>query len=358
MSIRRSLSLSVLSVLAIAGGLFVSDRRIGMDVPASPTIQTGNALQLGVLLTDQPRMVDRNQMITNALFRLRDQVNQCGGVNQAPVFWAMLIPDAETLAEASALESLGMKTLLWQKRVHGAIAAFTDSPISHALYSDALNVALEAELPIISPTNSQFLVAQAGRFDQFRRVRPVVVTQTNAWVRTIPSDRQQLTAVAQWLQQNNWTQIATIAPDTPRGEHLATLLNEAIAGWDQDDNKGIIQPIAVRYQVENVAIAAALEPEKTPALAFSDDVLATVVPEPIGAEPSPEADASADTATNAPTGDVSQTNQAQIAAQIAEVEATIEFLTDLDRESWVDPPPDVVVLILDPNLSSLGMTAL
>ncbi|NEQ98747.1 MAG: hypothetical protein F6K30_18845, partial [Cyanothece sp. SIO2G6] len=41
-----------------------------------------------------------------------------------------------------------------------------------------------------------------------------------------------------------------------------------------------------------------------------------------------------------------------------EVEATIEFLTDLDRESWVDPPPDVVVLILDPNLSSLGMTAL
>ncbi|MGK7892033.1 MAG: ABC transporter substrate-binding protein [Leptolyngbyaceae cyanobacterium] len=358
MSIHRFLSLSILSVLAIAGGLFVADRRVGLDTHSGlQPIQTGDALQLGVLLTHKSALVDRNQMIINALFRLQDRVNQCGGVNQAPVFWSMQMPKSEGIADSLVLESLAMKALVWRQRVHGAIAVFTDSPVSHALDSDALNVAIEAEIPIISPMNSQFLVAQAGRFEPFRRDRPIISTQPRYWVRTMPSDRQQLTAIGQWLQHHEWTQVITVIPNTPRGDYLARLLGNGITSAGNE----AAEVNVIRYNLEAVEIgAAAIEPEPSPDHDTTPDnpdgTVAAGDPGAAGTDTHPNADpnAGANTAVEpdslvavmAEINGLQETNSAR-----SKVEKEVEWLATFDPAGWVAQPPDAVVLNLDADLS-------
>ncbi|MEB3230448.1 MAG: hypothetical protein VKJ64_05520 [Leptolyngbyaceae bacterium] len=363
MSIRRFLSLSILAVFAIAGGFFVADRRIDIEANPNPQpIRTGDALQLGVLLTDQPLLIDRNQMIIDSLFHLRDRVNQCGGINQAPVFWVMITPEVGTVANAVALEKLGMQRLLWRARVHGAIAVFTDSPISYALYSDALNIAIEAELPIISPVNSQFSVIQPGRFDQFRRDRPVVTTPTDHWVRTIPSDRQQLTAVAQWLQEKGWNQVAAITPDTPRGEYLAKLLVDAIAKGGEKASPPQIVPYSIGADA-NLSEPAA-ESEERPTSSFLGDAT-EVIPEieansnNAAVSPTPEAVADGGEEAVAPPDAIASADAIEETdLSNAIPQPVIRWLAEFDGTTWAEQPPEAVVLMLDPTLSTLEITVL
>ena len=339
MSFRRLLLFSTLATLAIAGGLFVSDRRTGMDATISPhPVSTGNALRLGLLMTNTPSSTDRNHIIANALFRLRDLVNQCGGVNQAPVFWAMITPTADTLTEATSLELLGIKKLLWQKRVHGAIAAFTSSPITHALYSDALNLAIESELPVISPVNTQFLVAQSGRFEQFRRNHFILTAQTKYWVRTIPSDRQQLAAVAQWLHQKDRTQIAILTPETSRGQHLEEVLGNAMTVWEQDAAEA------------NLSVQYALQ-EREVEINEDNSNNADNLPDAIANPTEPQSSADDTPTDDSSTGNAATPqNSSEVAEQSApEVQLTVEFSQDL--AIWVEQPPEAVILMLEPDVS-------
>ena len=249
MRTRRFLSLSLLATIAIAGGLFVSDRQTVDGTALLPArIATGDPLRLGVLLPQTPALQELSQAMTSALFLLRDQVNSCGGINQAPVFLVMQTPEGSLTENPLDLEAVAMKTLIRQQGVHGAIATLTTDPDSHELQSTALDMALEARLPIISPLNTQTLATNGGRLDRFPFEPPTLGSDTNYWARTIPSDRQYLMAMAQFISQQGWTQIMTVVPDTPRGQHL----EQVVVDVTEPTGGLVIQSDEpVRYSVAN-----------------------------------------------------------------------------------------------------------
>ncbi|NET49914.1 MAG: hypothetical protein F6K09_14610, partial [Merismopedia sp. SIO2A8] len=146
------------------------------------------------------------------------------------------------------LETIAMKTLIRQKGVHGAIAVFTPQINSEALHSEALNLALESQLPVISPLNTESIIVSEGRSERFRQDREKTSPRKKLdyWARTITSDRQHLSAIAQLTHQKNWQRIATIAPDTPRGRHLEQLFTDALTPFGGT----IVQPdTPIRYSL-------------------------------------------------------------------------------------------------------------
>ncbi|NET54240.1 MAG: hypothetical protein F6K09_38215, partial [Merismopedia sp. SIO2A8] len=93
MKIRHFFFLGVWAIAAITGGLFVADRRVVTDILiTSQRIATGTPLRLGVLLSETPTSRDRNDAMIRVLYSLQEQINRCGGINQAPVFWVMETP--------------------------------------------------------------------------------------------------------------------------------------------------------------------------------------------------------------------------------------------------------------------------
>ena len=267
MNIGRFVSWSVLAGMAIAGGLFVSDQRvIDLSPFNSRPIIKGNPLRLGVVLSDVPSTAGIHQAMTHALLLARDKVNRCGGINHTPVFLAIERDEKRLVSkrnvsetqhstgstEAIAQESQAMSQLIQTQDIHGAIVSLTPDPSSHGLTSDALDTAIDFNVPTVSPTNTQPLLTGPDNspFDRFRidlstiDARPsenrdtasprkiqVRAKKTKYWSRTIMSDRQHLMMVAQLAQQQGWQNIVTVGPNTDRGDYLGQILGEALQAW-------------------------------------------------------------------------------------------------------------------------------
>ena len=342
MNVGRFFSWTVLAGMAIAGGLFVSDQRVIKSARfKAPPIPSGVPLRLGVVLSDTPGTIGMNQAMTHALLLARDRVNQCGGINQTPVFLAMepatevpsssdeaAIPSSQqspNITMAIAQEAEAMSRLIQSQDIHGAIAAFTPEPSSHGLISEALDTAIDYNVPTVSPTNTQPLLVGPDNspFDRFRRelakvdtrksdnlekkthALPLQTKKTKYWSRTIVSDRQHLMMVAQLAHQQGWNRIATLGPDTDRGEYLEQLLSETLETWS---GPSIRPEHSLHYSV-TLSSPKSASPEQ-PAL-----------------DPSPSS-----------------------ASTPSEPNRQETITVDLNPEPLVTQPPDAIIVFLEPGM--------
>lgn len=264
----RIFSFAVMTGMAIAGGLFVSDQRWPPSAEFSDRpIEAGDSLRLGILLPDNRP----HQPLISTLRLAQEQANRCGGINRAPVLLS-LAPSfgderlqtfgqsssqpLEPIRQQLAKETDAMSYLIHSHKIHGAIATFTSEPNSYGLMSEALNVAIDSQIPTISPSNTQPLLesesnspfdrfwsdfvkdateetpqssitGQAKATDRF----PIKLKRTQYWARTTMSDRQHLMLVAQLAQQRGWHRIAILSPNTPRGNYLTHLAQETFNAW-------------------------------------------------------------------------------------------------------------------------------
>ncbi|MEM9218245.1 MAG: hypothetical protein AAGD25_28370 [Cyanobacteria bacterium P01_F01_bin.150] len=358
MNISRFFLWSTLTGMAIAGGLFVSDQRIvktsGVNGVA---IKTGEPLRLGVVLSDVPGTTEINQTISHTLQVARNQVNQCGGINQTPVFLTM--DDAvvkkdktgrlvskqhpQNVAEAIEQEAQSMNYLIQAKDVHGVIATFTPEPKSYGLTSKALDAAIDFKIPTFSPTNPQPLlsISDNSPFDRFRLELSKMdssrgnrygskdstdkakdrfkggnfqrqAKKTQYWSRITMSDRQHLMMVAQLAHQNKWNRIVTIGPDSDRSAYLETLLKETVEAWT-----GIVIPAEqfLRYQVESS------EGISEPTLSLGED---------------------------APLNPPSESNSTSPESSVSEPSVQVT----LDTDALIEQAPDAIILFLEPQMFS------
>lgn len=158
-------------------------------------IQTREQLRIGVLMPESGSLATVGQPLMNALVLVRDRVNACGGVNQAPV----ALVTAETRSYPP-VEADAMMRLVRGAQVHGAIAILSNDGTPRLI-----SIANRNRVPLLSPTNANAPLVDDGEiFDGY-------------WSRTVLSYQQEAIALAEMAIARGFDAIATVVSDTPDG---------------------------------------------------------------------------------------------------------------------------------------------
>lgn len=172
--------------------------------PSNPATTTSlqpatldEGLKLGVLLPITGDLAPVGQPMVAVLPLLVDQVNACGGVNQAPV--TLIIEDTQT-DPGAGMEA--MSKLVEVNRVHGVVGA-----IASSVSSGAVDVAVRNRIPLLSPGSTSPIFTERAKEDDFR----------GYWARTAPPDRYQAVALAQLAIDRGYDRISTIAINNDYG---------------------------------------------------------------------------------------------------------------------------------------------
>ena len=162
-----------------------------------PTVEgplsLGEELRLGVLVSgDYWQNAYRANQMVNAIYLLRDHVNACGGINQAPM--SVLIKEADGTSQS---ETAAMQDLLEEHRVHGVIAQLSSQDPS-----SSLDLAQQTETPL--------LIASLDRINL-----PVHSEgKLYGLGYTVPSIQQQMTAFVQIILSQEHSTLALVLPDS------------------------------------------------------------------------------------------------------------------------------------------------
>lgn len=161
-----------------------------------PTVEgplsLGEELRLGVLVSgDYWQNAYRANQMVNAMYLLRDRVNACGGINQAPM--SVVLKEADGTSQS---ETSGIKDLIEENRVHGIIAQLSSQDPS-----SILELAQQTETPL--------LIASLDRMNL-----PVSSAENLQGLGyTVPSIQQQMTALVQIILSQEFSTIALVLPD-------------------------------------------------------------------------------------------------------------------------------------------------
>lgn len=186
-----------LACLAIATGLMTAacqeteaPNATGGSGGANPT-----SLKIGSLLPSTGDLASLGQPMIAAVPLLVDTVNQCGGVNGAPVTLVQANDQTDPLAGTEAMTKLATVD-----KVVGVVGSFASS-VSMA----AATVAARNKVMLISPgSTSPEFTKKAKDFQGF-------------WARTAPSDTFQAPALAKLAYEKGYRKVATIVINNDYG---------------------------------------------------------------------------------------------------------------------------------------------
>ncbi|MEB3212817.1 MAG: ABC transporter substrate-binding protein [Leptolyngbyaceae bacterium] len=182
-------------------------------------LSLGEELRIGLLISEKNwRSIYRSNQLIDASYLMRDRINACGGVNQAPI--SIVLAEAEATEES---EVEAVRSLIEESRVHGIIAQLS-SPDPNA----ALDHATQADIPL--------LIVKLGRWQS---LIPTNVRSPH-WGYITPSQQQKIKAFSQLIMNQGYSEVALITSDADDIESWQTAfiqhyqsLNGQITNADQ-----------------------------------------------------------------------------------------------------------------------------
>ncbi|MGF1513802.1 MAG: ABC transporter substrate-binding protein [Elainellaceae cyanobacterium] len=191
--LHKRLAPAAIALSAVLAGACQAPSQLFVDQP----LQTGEPLKIGVLVPDGDYSTISLPII-DAMLLMRDTVNACGGVNQAPVSLAFYDYDADRRTEA-----MGLKHLVNDVGVHGVVAMLSD-PVS----LNTLAIALDQNVGVVSPNATT--TVQAKRRSALR-----------GWGQLSLSEAQQGRALARLAIAQGWQRANLLTSDTEPGLRFA-----------------------------------------------------------------------------------------------------------------------------------------
>ncbi|QZZ19378.1 ABC transporter substrate-binding protein [Leptothermofonsia sichuanensis E412] len=190
----------ILATLAMAAGFFAAacQETTPPQPGSSPATGGTGGLKIGSLLPATGDLASIGQPMLDAVPLLVETVNQCGGVNGAPV---TLVPNADDQTSPEAgLEA--MTRLAEVERVAGVVGSFASS-VSTA----AIPVAVRNRVMLISPGSTSPVFTERAKKGEFQ----------GYWARTAPPDTYQAQALAKLAKEKGATKASTIVINNDYG---------------------------------------------------------------------------------------------------------------------------------------------
>ncbi|NJR49795.1 MAG: ABC transporter substrate-binding protein [Leptolyngbyaceae cyanobacterium CSU_1_3] len=169
----------------------------GTTSPAASPATDSKGLKLGSLLPATGDLGSIGQQMSATVPLLVETVNQCGGVNGAPV--TLVSVDDQTDPSAG---TEGMTRLAEAERVAGVVGSFASS-VSTA----ALPIAVRNKVVLISPGSTSPVFTQQAREGRFQ----------GYWARTAPPDTYQAQALAKLAQERGFKTAGTVVINNDYG---------------------------------------------------------------------------------------------------------------------------------------------
>jgi neutral amino acid transport system substrate-binding protein len=157
----------------------------------------GKGLKIGSLLSNTGDLASIAQPLPNAIKMAVEQVNACGGINDAPV--TLVSEDDQSDPSAG---SAAMTKLTAVDKVAGVVGAF-GSGISTA----AAAIAVQNKVMIVSPGSTSPVFTDRAKKGEYK----------GYWARTAPPDTYQAQAMAQLAIKKGFKKVATIAINNDYG---------------------------------------------------------------------------------------------------------------------------------------------
>lgn len=165
--------------------------------PPPPSVEgplsIGESLRLGILIAGDDVVSSRRpHQGVDAAYLLRDRINACGGINQAPI--SLLLREAGGTAES---EADAMRELVEDHHVHGVVAQFaSQNP--------------DAAIAIAKQTETPLLISHLNDIDSATRL----TSRSKLWGYTTPSVNQKLQAFARAIINQGHSSIFLIRSDS------------------------------------------------------------------------------------------------------------------------------------------------
>lgn len=255
----RSIAASAIGImvgsLAIAGCAEqnIGDRPNSSNSSGSASNVSSQGLKLGSLLPVTGDLSAVGPPLLDAVALLVQTVNQCGGVNDAPV---TLISEDDQTQPAAGVEA--MTKLVEVDRVAGVVGSFPSS-VSAA----AVEIAVRNQVMLISPASTSPTFTERAKKGDFQ----------GFWARTAPPDTYQAQALAKLAQQRNFQRVSTVVINDDYGIGLEREFTQAFkqqGGTVVNENKPArYDPKATTFESE-AALAFANQPDAIAAIIYGE----------------------------------------------------------------------------------------
>ncbi|WP_019509502.1 ABC transporter substrate-binding protein [Pleurocapsa sp. PCC 7319] len=209
---------------------------------------SGKGLKLGTLAPTTGDLSSIGQNWPAAVKLAVDTINECGGVNEAPV--SLISEDSQTEPSAG---SSAMTKLAEVDRVAGVVGAFASS-VSGA----AVDVAVRNKVMMVSPGSTSPVFTERAQNDEFN----------GYWARTAPPDTYQSQALATLAKKQGFNKVSTVAINNDYGVGFEKQFVTAFK-----DQGGNIVGKPVRHDPK----AATLDSEAKAAFGSKPDAVAAVL---------------------------------------------------------------------------------
>lgn len=255
----RSQSLKALSLSAIALtlGFLAACQEQGTQTTSTPGTSPADdakGLKIGSLLPATGDLASVGQPMLGAVPLLVDTVNQCGGVNGAPV---TLVPNTDDQTDPTEGAN-GMTKLAEVDKVAGVVGSFASS-----VSSAAIPIAVRNKVMLVSPGSTSPVFtgrAQQGEFQGY-------------WARTAPPDTYQAQALAKLAYDKGHRRVATVVINNDYGvgfEKEFVQSFKKLGGTVTNEAKPTrYDPKATTFETE-VQAAFGGKPEAVAAIAYAE----------------------------------------------------------------------------------------
>ncbi|MDX2244439.1 MAG: ABC transporter substrate-binding protein [Leptolyngbyaceae cyanobacterium bins.302] len=190
-----------LAAIALSLGLFAAACQEQGSTPTGGTTSspaTTGGLKIGSLLPATGDLASVGQPMLAAVPMLVDTVNQCGGVNGAPV---TLVPNTDDQTDPTAGAD-GMTKLAEVDKVAGVVGSFASS-----VSSAAAPIATRNKVMLISPGSTSPVFTERAKKGEFQ----------GYWARTAPPDTYQAQALAKLAYDKGSRKVATVVINNDYG---------------------------------------------------------------------------------------------------------------------------------------------
>lgn len=250
-----------LTVTAIALGVFAAacqeqapPNTQGGQTTTSTSGNSGGGLKIGSLLPATGDLASVGQPMLGAVPMVVETVNQCGGVNGAPV---TLVPNTDDQTDPTAGAD-GMTKLAEVDKVAGVVGSFASS-----VSSAAAPIATRNRVMLISPGSTSPVFTDRAKKGEFN----------GYWARTAPPDTYQAQALAKLASDRGFKRVATIVINNDYGVGFEREFIQAfkqLGGAVTNESKPTrYDPKATTFASE-VQAAFSGQPEAVAAIAYAE----------------------------------------------------------------------------------------
>ena len=171
------------------------------ESPNAGTSDSATGLKIGSLLPSTGDLAPIGQPMIDAVPLLVKTVNECGGVNGAPI--TLVSEDDQTEPTAG---NAAMAKLSEVDKVSGVVGSFASS-VSQA----AIDVAVRNQVMMISPGSTSPLFTERAAKGDFQN------GDLNYWSRTAPPDTYQARALAKLASEKGFKRVSTVVINNDYG---------------------------------------------------------------------------------------------------------------------------------------------